>query len=78
MNVFIPIATGQTVNRIVIDSIKTQTINPSVIICDSPGEINSDHNHTLAAITGEMVSRNMCIDKFLQTKDKYFFNQCRG
>ena len=61
-----------------IDSITQQTIRPTVVVCDSPGEIDSDHNHTEAAIKGEVVSRNMCIGKFLPTLDRYFINQCRG
>jgi hypothetical protein len=78
MSVYIPIATGQTIHQKTIDSIESQNIKPKVIICDSPGEIDSDHNHTEAAIKGEVVSRNLCIDEFLKTSDKYFFNQCRG
>jgi hypothetical protein len=75
--IYIPLATGQTVPVDVIAGIELQTIKPIIVTYDSPGEINSEHNYSKARIKGEIVSRNMCIDEFLKTTDKYFFMQSR-
>ena len=75
--IYIPLAIGQSVPVDVVANIELQTTKPVVVTCDSPGEVNSEHNYTPLRIKGEIVSRNMCIDEFLKTTDKYFFIQSR-
>jgi hypothetical protein len=78
MNLYIPLATGQLIDQDVIDSILNQTISINIVICDSPGEINSEHNYTSLRIQSELKNRNDAINKFLnETNDKYFFMQSR-
>jgi hypothetical protein len=75
MNIYIPLATGQSVDPLVIDSIQSQSLKLNIVKCESPGEINSKYNHSQARIIGEPISRNMGINICLRTRDPYFFMQ---
>ena len=77
MIIYIPLATGQTISDKVFDSIAMQTLKPDIVKCESEGEINSEHNYTSARIKGEVISRNIGIDAFLETKYPFFLMQCR-
>jgi hypothetical protein len=77
MNCYIPLATGQKIPQQVIDSIVLQTIEPEIVICESAGEINSEHVFTPLRISSEINNRNKAISRFLtKTQDEFFFMCC--
>ena len=73
MNVYTPLATGQKIPQSVLDSINMQSIRLTHVICESAGEINSEHNYTSLHISSELKNRNDAIDLCLKSNDPFLF-----
>jgi hypothetical protein len=72
MMILIPIATGQTLAPGVKESIAMQTIPTQVVLCSTPGLINSHRIYTPERIAGEAASRELCKKRALETDEKMF------
>jgi hypothetical protein len=81
--IYIPLARDsitkkeQSVFSLARQSILSQTIPMEIVPCITDGDIDSQGKFTPERIIGEVNSRNLGIDKFLETEDKYFLMQCR-
>lgn len=75
MKIYIPIATGQLVPSEVLNSITSQTVSCDVVVCDTPGLVNSQKTGGPGKVRGEAASRNLCQQKARECGDKFYIIQ---
>lgn len=77
MNLYIPLAHGQSIPSEVFKNLANQTIAPNLIPCCTDGMVNSNRNTSIEKLTGEMASRNLALDRMLKDGHEFALMQDR-